>query len=146
MVSKQLAQALRLIEAFRMLDRLMASEQMAVFLQIALSPNGTTSRELRKLTGLSQSAIAWSAAYFGKTRYRGNPGLDMLSERPDPTHGLRIIYELNDKGRSFAATLEVIMGSSSTTVDRDFMGAPATLEEGSHPILGVNPRSTSGHG
>ena len=39
MVSKQLAQALRLIEAFRMLDRLMASEQMAVFLQIALSPN-----------------------------------------------------------------------------------------------------------
>ena len=73
-------------------------------------------------------------------------GLDMLSERPDPTHGLRIIYELNDKGRSFAATLEVIMESSSTTVDRGFMGAPATLEEGSHPILGVNPRSTSGHG
>jgi DNA-binding HxlR family transcriptional regulator len=51
----------------------------------------------------------------------------MLSERPDPTHGLRIIYELNDKGRSFAATLEVIMESSSTTVDRGFMG-------GLHPV------------
>src|SRR4030095_2714717 len=106
MVSKQLAQALRLIEAFRTLDRLMASEQMAVFLQIALSPNGTTSRELQKLTGLSQPAIARSAAYFGKTRAGGKPGLDVLSERPDPTHGLRIIYELNHKGRSIAAIMD----------------------------------------
>jgi hypothetical protein len=98
MESKQLAQALRLIEAFRTLDKLMASEQMGVFLHIALATKGVTSRELQHLTGLSQTSIVRSAAYFGKTHARGKPGLDMLEEHPDPNHSQRIIYGLNHKG------------------------------------------------
>src|SRR5262245_33534733 len=121
MASEQLAQALRLIEAFRTLDRLMASEQMVVFLQIALATNGITSRELQQLTGLSQSAIGRSVAYFGKRHYRRKPGLDMLEEHPDPKHSTRVIYGLNHKGRYFAATLEAFMDLLSPTVDGGLM-------------------------
>src|SRR5262249_29962955 len=97
LIMERLAKA---IGAFRAMNPSIASEHMTVFLLIALSPDGITSRQLQKQTGLSQSAISRASTAFGKTHYRGKPGLDMLEIEPDPKHAQRHIYSLNAKGCS----------------------------------------------
>ncbi len=105
---KEIHRLMKAIDAIRDDEADMPTQQVQVFLAVALRP-GITAADLGRSVGMSQSSVSRNTSALGKWHRLGVPGMDYVEAIEDPTERRRKIHYLTTKGcQRMKAALEAM--------------------------------------
>lgn len=102
-----LSRCIYAFDHFRALANDLPLQAACILVLVAKQP-GITVRELMARSKLSQSSCSRNIALLSETNRHGQPGLNVIEARPDPTDTRRYTLYLTPKGEEFAALLKDI--------------------------------------
>ncbi|TCV62284.1 MarR family winged helix-turn-helix transcriptional regulator [Neorhizobium sp. S3-V5DH] len=85
------------IEQFRELDPNIQATSIVVFMAAASRP-GATARELSQTSGITEYTLSRTLAALSETHRNGQPGLDLLTRKENPTDARNKQIYLKEKG------------------------------------------------